>query len=72
MTLSENESSNKQWIESEGTKDIITMIRTAMGEGCIHSALLYDLVDEVLCRLAKYEGISPMGDYRNGIRQETL
>ena len=59
MTLTSEESSNKEWIEAAKTQDIIKMIRVAMGEGCIRPCHVFDLVDEVLCRLAKHEGIDP-------------
>ena len=59
MTLTSEQSSNKEWIEKTSTQDIIMMIRVAMGEGCIRPAHVYDLVDEALCRLAKHEGVNP-------------
>lgn len=55
MTLTAEESSNKKWLESESTENIITIIRTAMGEGCIHPCHVYDAVDEALCRLQKLD-----------------
>ena len=59
MTLTSEQSSNKEWIENKSTQGIISMIRIAMSEGCIKPALVYDLVDEALCRLAEHEGVSP-------------
>ena len=55
MTLTAEESSNKEWLESASVKELNTVIRTAMGEGCITPSHVYDAVDEVLDRLAKIE-----------------
>ncbi len=52
MTLTAEESSNKEWMESETDENLIKMIRVAMEEGCIRPCHIYDAVDEVLCRLA--------------------
>ena len=57
MTLTSEQSSNKEEYESLSTEEVIKRIRTAMGEGCIHPSHVYDLVDEALDRLAKYEAI---------------
>ena len=57
MTLTVEQSSHKDEYESLATKEIIKRIRTAMGEGCIRPAHVYDLVDEALDRLAKIEAL---------------
>ena len=46
-------SSNKEMVESETTDGLITIIRTAMGEGCIHPSHVYYAVNEALDRLKK-------------------
>ena len=55
MTLTAEESSNKAEYEALTTGEVIKRIRTAMTEGCIRPAHVYDLVDEALDRLAKIE-----------------
>lgn len=57
MTLTKEQSSNKEWLESISNADLETVIRTAMGEGCIHPSHVFDAVDEALDRLAKIESI---------------
>ena len=58
MTLTKEQSSNKEWLESETTENLIEIIRTAMGEGCIRPCHVYDAVDEALDRLAKWTDLS--------------
>ena len=53
MTLTKEQSSNKEWLESISNNDLEKVIRTAMGEGCIRPSHVYDAVDEALDRLAK-------------------
>lgn len=55
MTLTNEQSSNKEWLESISNTDLERVIRTAMGEGCIHPSHVFDAVDEILDRLAKIE-----------------
>ena len=55
MTLTSEQSSNKGRLESETTENLIKTVRTAMDEGCIRPCHVYDAVNEVLCRLAKFE-----------------
>lgn len=55
MTLTENESSNKRDFESLPTERVFALLRTAMDEGCIRPAHVYDLVDEVMDRLSWLE-----------------
>jgi len=57
MTLTVEQSSNKEWLESASVKELDTIIRTAMGEGCIHPSHVFDAVDEALHRLAKLEKV---------------
>ena len=57
MTLTVEQSSHKDEYESLATKEVIKRIRTAMGEGCIRPAHVYDLVDEALDRLDRYDGM---------------
>ena len=45
------DSSNKEWVESLSTNQVIEHIRLAMSEGCIKPSHVYDLVDEALQRL---------------------
>ena len=60
MTLTKEQSSNKEMFEAAPTSSIITIIRNGMAAGCIRPCHLYDAVDEALCRLAKHENISPV------------
>lgn len=53
MTLTAEESSNKAEYEALTTGEVIKRIRTAMEAGCIRPCHVFDLVDEVLDRLAK-------------------
>ena len=55
MTLTKDQSSNKEWLESISNTDLEKVIRRAMEEGCIHPAHVFDAVDEALDRLAKIE-----------------
>ena len=57
MTLTQEQSSNKEWLESISNADLERVIRTAMGEGCIRPAHVFDAVDEALDRLAKIEAL---------------
>lgn len=57
MTLTAEESSNKEWLESASVKELDTIIRTAMGEGCIRPSHVFDAVDEALHRLARIEAL---------------
>lgn len=57
MTLTKEQSSNKEWLESISNADLERVIRTAMGEGCIRPSHVYDAVDEALDRLAKIEAL---------------
>jgi len=54
MTLTAEESSNKEWMESMSVEDLIQLIRLAMDQGCIRPCHVYDAVDEALDRLAKF------------------
>ena len=56
MTLTKEQSSNKEWLENASNEDLTKIIRNAMDEGCIRPCHVYDAVDEVLCRL---NGIPP-------------
>lgn len=51
MTLTAEQSSNKARYEAAPTAEIIDIIRTAMGEGCIRPCHVYDAVDELICRI---------------------
>lgn len=51
MTLTAEQSSNKAQYEAASTAEIIDIIRTAMGEGCIRPCHVYDAVDELICRI---------------------
>ena len=57
MTLTAEESSNKAEYEALTTGEVIKRIRTAMEAGCIRPCHVYDLVDEVLDRIAKLEKV---------------
>ena len=57
MTLTKEQSSNKEWLESISNNDLERVIRTAMGEGCIRPSHVFDAVDEALDRLAKIEAL---------------
>ena len=57
MTLTKEQSSNKEWLESISNADLERVIRTAMGEGCIRPSHVFDAVDEALDRLAKIEAL---------------
>ena len=50
-------SSNKAEYEALTTGEVIKRIRTAMEAGCIRPCHVFDLVDEVLDRLAKIEAL---------------
>ena len=62
MTLTKEQSSNKEEYEALMTEEVIRRIRIAMSAGCIHPSHVYDLVDEALDRLAKYEEIEVSHD----------
>lgn len=55
MTLTAEQSSNKARYEAAPTAEIINIIRTAMGEGCIRPCHVYDAVDELICRIQALE-----------------
>ena len=55
MTLTAEQSSNKAQYEAASTAEIIDIIRTAMGEGCIRPCHVYDAVDELICRIQALE-----------------
>ena len=55
MTLTAEQSSNKAKYEAAPTAEIIDIIRTAMGEGCIRPCHVYDAVDELICRIQALE-----------------
>lgn len=55
MTLTAEQSSNKAEYEAAPTAEIIDIIRTAMGEGCIRPCHVYDAVDELICRIQDLE-----------------
>lgn len=55
MTLTTEQSSNKAKYEAAPTAEIIDIIRTAMGEGCIRPCNVYDAVDELICRMQALE-----------------
>lgn len=55
MTLTAEQSSNKEMFEKMPVKSLITIIRTAMGEGRITPCHVYDAVDEIICRVEKLE-----------------
>lgn len=55
MTLTAEQSSNKAEYEAAPTAEIIDIIRTAMGEGCIRPCHVYDAVDELICRIQALE-----------------
>ena len=49
------DSSNRATNETATVKELETMIRTAMGEGCITPSHVFDAVDEVLDRFNKHQ-----------------
>ena len=55
MTLTAEQSSNKAKYEAAPTAEIIGIIRTAMGEGCIRPCHVYDAVDELIFRIQALE-----------------
>lgn len=55
MTLTAEQSSNKAKYEAAPTAEIIDIIRTAMGAGCIRPCHVYDAVDELICRVQALE-----------------
>ena len=55
MTLTAEQSSNKAKYEAAPTAEIIDIIRTAMGQGCIRPCHVYDAVDELICRIQALE-----------------
>lgn len=50
MTLTKEQSSNKERYEAAKTSEIISIIRCGMEAGCIRPCHLYDAVDEIICR----------------------
>ena len=69
MTLTAEQSSNKAEYESAPTAEIIDIIRTAMGVGCIHPCHVYDAVDELICRIQALEN-SPKRNCDVGTAEE--
>ena len=59
MTLTAEQSSNKERYEAASTAEIVSIIRTAMGEGCIRPCHVFDAVDELICRVEALEESSP-------------
>ena len=55
MTLTHEESSNKNRYEKADTSKIVDIIRTAMSQGCIRPCHVYDAVDEIICRAENAE-----------------
>jgi hypothetical protein len=55
MTLTAEQSSNKARYEAAPTAEIINIIRTAMGQGCIRPCHVFDAVDELICRVQALE-----------------
>lgn len=52
------DSSNREELENGTTTESLTeQIRLAMGEGCISPCRVFDMVDEALDRLKKYEEV---------------
>ena len=67
------DSSNREWLESTTNSGLAELIRTAMGEGCIRPAHVYDAVDEVLDRLEKIEQIlTRIQDYLGVLIRDNL
>lgn len=50
MTLTKEQSSNKEMYEAAKTSEIVDIIRMAMSQGCIRPCHVYDAVDEIICR----------------------
>ena len=50
MTLTKEQSSNKERYEAAKTSEIVAIIRMAMSQGCIRPCHVYDAVDEIICR----------------------
>ena len=50
MTLTKEQSSNKEMYEAANTSEIVDIIRMAMSQGCIRPCHVYDAVDEIICR----------------------
>lgn len=50
MTLTKEESSNKERYEAAKTSEIVDIIRMAMSQGCIRPCHVFDAVDEIICR----------------------
>lgn len=55
MTPTAGQSSNKAKYEAAPTAEIIDIIRTAMGQGCIRPCHVYDAVDELIRRIQALE-----------------
>lgn len=50
MTLTKEQSSNKEMYEAAKTSEIVDIIRMAMSQGCIRPCHVFDAVDEIICR----------------------
>jgi hypothetical protein len=50
MTLTKEQSSNKEMYEAAKTSEIVNIIRMAMSQGCIRPSHVFDAVDEIICR----------------------
>ena len=50
MTLTKEQSSNKEMYEAAKTSEIVAIIRMAMSQGCIRPCHVFDAVDEIICR----------------------
>lgn len=50
MTLTKEQSSNKERYEAAKTSEIVAIIRMAMSQGCIRPCHVFDAVDEIICR----------------------
>ena len=67
------DSSNRATNETATVKELETMIRTAMGEGCITPSHVFDAVDEVLDRLNKQRKLlSRVHDYLGELIRDNL
>ena len=58
MTLTKEQSSNKELYEAAPTSEIVNIIRNAMGAGCLRPSHVYDAVDELICRIEAMESKS--------------
>lgn len=55
MTLTKEQSSNKEMYEAAKTSEIVNIIRIAMSQGCIRPCHVFDAVDEIICRAEAVE-----------------